>query len=224
MKALGYVRTSKEDKEKSLSPEAQADDIRSFCKRNAWDLIGILEDRGKSGFTLEGRVEFQKALTMASEGQYDYLVVKRLDRFSRNLRDQTEVCYGFGNLGVVVVSAEQGEFDYRESEKELTGGFFGLFAQYEWRVIRDRFHRGKQKHTRETGNPCTSKFPWGYRYDRQQKQWIIEEEKRDVLIDIAERYANGDSLIDLSTENAHQCVFRGNRPPVPEHSVHLFRG
>jgi len=68
MRALGYARTSHEDKkEKSLSIEAQADDIRAFCKGKGWELLDVLADRGKSGATTEGRDEFQKAIQWAGQ-------------------------------------------------------------------------------------------------------------------------------------------------------------
>ena len=205
MRALGYARTSHEDKkEKSLSIEAQADDIRAFCKGKGWELLDVLADRGKSGATTEGRDEFQKAIQWANEGRFDCLVVKRLDRFSRSSRDQNEVCYALADLGIVIWSVDEGEFDYRKEETELTGGIHGILAQTEWRRIRKRFHEGKQKQTRDRGNPCTPKVPWGYSYDKEQREWFLNGDKQEILVEIAKRYADGVSLIAIAIENAHK--------------------
>ena len=85
--AIGYVRVStQEQATEGVSLDAQRDKLRSYCKLNGLKLIDILADEGISGSTLD-RPGLQAALRMVRRGRASTLIVVKLDRLSRSLRD-----------------------------------------------------------------------------------------------------------------------------------------
>ena len=85
--AIGYVRVStQEQATEGVSLDAQRDRLRTYCKLHAINLIDIKADEGISGSTLE-RPGLQAALQMIRRGRANTLLVAKLDRLSRSLRD-----------------------------------------------------------------------------------------------------------------------------------------
>ena len=85
--AIGYVRVSTQEQvTEGVSLDAQRDRLRAYCKLHAIKLIDIKADEGISGSTLE-RPGLQAALQMIKRGRANTLLVAKLDRLSRSLRD-----------------------------------------------------------------------------------------------------------------------------------------
>jgi site-specific DNA recombinase len=85
--AIGYVRVStQEQATEGVSLDAQRDRLRSYCKLHSIKLIHIASDEGYSGSTLD-RPGLQAALQMLRRGRANTLLVSKLDRLSRSLRD-----------------------------------------------------------------------------------------------------------------------------------------
>mgnify|MGYP000964143445 CR=1 FL=1 len=87
MRAVGYVRISKADRDKSeeqqrLSLRTQADSIRRYCEERGWDLGTVYEDFDATGSN-EDRPGYRDVLATLAAGEADRLVVVRLDRLSR---------------------------------------------------------------------------------------------------------------------------------------------
>lgn len=85
--AIGYVRVStQEQATDGLSLAAQRDRLRAYCSLYAIRLIDIKADEGLSGSTLD-RPGLQAALQMLRRGRANTLIVAKLERLSRSLRD-----------------------------------------------------------------------------------------------------------------------------------------
>jgi DNA invertase Pin-like site-specific DNA recombinase len=85
--AIGYVRVStQEQATEGVSLDAQREKLRAYCKANNIRLVDIVADEGISGSTLE-RPGLQSALRVIKRGRANTLIVAKLDRLSRSLRD-----------------------------------------------------------------------------------------------------------------------------------------
>ena len=85
--AIGYVRVSTQEQvSDGVSLDAQRDRLRTYCRLHAIKLIDIKADEGISGGTLD-RPGLQAALEMIRRGRANTLIVVKLDRLSRSLRD-----------------------------------------------------------------------------------------------------------------------------------------
>jgi site-specific DNA recombinase len=91
MRVLGYVRVSTEDQgKKGVSPAEQESKIVGYCDLYEHQLIGIESDLGVSAKSLD-RPALQRQLDRLDRGEADGLIVAKLDRLSRNIRDWGEL-------------------------------------------------------------------------------------------------------------------------------------
>ena len=101
-----YVRRSVADRDSnSLSIEAQKEDCLRFIGADC--AYQIYCDNGFSGKDTEHRPAFQTMMQDARDGLISRIVVKKYDRFSRNLRDYLNVSEELDRLGVTVYSLSE---------------------------------------------------------------------------------------------------------------------
>ena len=85
--AIGYVRVSThEQAQDGVSLDVQRDKLRAYCKLHDIRLVDIKADEGISGGTME-RPGLQAALRMLEIGKADTLIVAKLDRLTRSVKD-----------------------------------------------------------------------------------------------------------------------------------------
>src|SRR5664280_2088883 len=87
MKAVGYIRVSTEEQAREgISLDNQKAKIEVYCELNDLNLVKIIEDAGKSGKDLN-RDGIQSLLGMIKARAVDAVVVYKLDRLSRRVKD-----------------------------------------------------------------------------------------------------------------------------------------
>lgn len=86
---LGYIRVSTEDQAREgVSLDAQAERIHAYCQAHGLVLGEIIRDEGISGtVSPDKRPGLSRALSLLASKQADGLVVLRLDRLTRSIRD-----------------------------------------------------------------------------------------------------------------------------------------
>ena len=84
---IGYIRVSTSmQAESGLSIEAQRAKIEAHCICHDLTLIDIIEDAGESAKDLN-RPGIQKVIALADAGEIDGVVIAKLDRLTRSMRD-----------------------------------------------------------------------------------------------------------------------------------------
>src|SRR5215216_564983 len=90
MRILGYARVSQADQSTDgLSLDTQSQAIRRACEQRGWELIEVIEDDGYTGRN-DRRPGLQRAKAMLAKRKGhrpDAIVVSRLDRLTRSLKD-----------------------------------------------------------------------------------------------------------------------------------------
>lgn len=87
MKVIGYIRVSTDKQaEKGMSLEIQREKIEAYCGLYDLELIEVIEDAGSSAKSLN-RAGIQRAIDMLSSGEAEGIVVLKLDRLTRSIRD-----------------------------------------------------------------------------------------------------------------------------------------
>ncbi|MEM4723753.1 MAG: recombinase family protein, partial [Candidatus Hadarchaeum sp.] len=102
MKVLGYARVSTENQVKSGSLEEQKNQIRRFCELQGHELLEILCDAGLSA--LSDRPAWKKAMELAREKKIEAIVVTKLDRWGRSVKDLVTSIDELRRLGVHFIS------------------------------------------------------------------------------------------------------------------------
>src|SRR3989338_11287874 len=82
-----YVRVSTEEQAKEgISIDAQIERCRAFCKARGWKVFRIYTDAGYSAGTLD-RPALNNLIDDLTNKKFDVLLVYKIDRFSRKLKD-----------------------------------------------------------------------------------------------------------------------------------------
>lgn len=102
-----YIRRSTDEDHQPFSLEAQETKLRAFVASQPgdWQIVAVYSDDASGAST--DRPELQKALRAARAGLFDTLLVYRVDRFSRSLRDLTTLLDDLDEAEVVFRSATE---------------------------------------------------------------------------------------------------------------------
>ena len=133
---IGYVRVSTEEQGLSgAGLEAQEKAIRAECARRGWQLARIESDV-LSGKNLT-RPGLQAALAACSSGEVSGIVVAKLDRLSRSLKDFADLLERAKRDGFNVVALDLG-VDLSTPGGEFLANVMASIAQWERRIIGQR--------------------------------------------------------------------------------------
>lgn len=137
MKVIGYVRVSTDEQaEKGLSLEAQEEKIKAYCKVKDWELIGIVRDEGASAKNLD-REGIKKILNMIERNEIDILIVFKLDRLTRSVKDLNFLLELFEKKNISLVSLSE-NFDTTTATGRLMLNLLASVSQWEREVIGER--------------------------------------------------------------------------------------
>lgn len=147
MKTAIYIRVSTEDQAKEgYSFEVQRDYLESFAKIENLETFKIYQDDGISGYTTD-RPAVKELLKDAKQKKFDLVLVYKIDRFSRNLKDLLNLVDELSSCGVGFKSAAE-SFDTTTLAGRLMFQQLGSFAEFEKNRIADGVFPGIIKSVR----------------------------------------------------------------------------
>jgi site-specific DNA recombinase len=154
-----YTRISTDEENQPTSLASQRERLQAFCKvQEDWRVIAHHEDRA-TGTKLE-RPGLQAALDLAREGKIDQLLVYRIDRLSRKVRQLSGIAEELDGLGVILRSATE-PFDTGSPAGRMMLQMLGVFAEFEHATIVDRITAGIERRAKE-GRWYSGRPPFGY--------------------------------------------------------------
>ena len=87
-RAVGYIRVSTaEQKEEGYSLLGQRKNIEMFAEKQGYELIDVYADEGISGKNIIKRPGVQRLLEDAKTGKFDVLIIWKLTRLGRSMKD-----------------------------------------------------------------------------------------------------------------------------------------
>ena len=157
MKAALYVRVSTADQvNEGYSLSAQERALNEYVKSKGWTIHRIYRDKGVSGRTTD-RLEFKKLMDAAQRGMFEVVVVYKLDRFGRSLKDLITSINNLKDWGVDFVSLGD-SIDTSTATGKLTFHIIGAIAEFESSLISERTKAGMEEAKRQgkhVGRPKT---------------------------------------------------------------------
>src|SRR4030095_3837128 len=103
-RAIGYCRVSTDGQaDRGVSLDAQAEKIRAMATVQDAELIDIVIDGGESGKSLQ-RPGIERLLTMVDRKEVQIVIIAKLDRLTRSVRDLGELLERFQRRGVARVA------------------------------------------------------------------------------------------------------------------------
>ena len=203
-KAVIYARYSC-DRQNEQSIDGQIRVCSEFAARQDILLVGTYIDKAMSG-TNDNRADFQRMLKDSDRRQWDYVIIYKLDRFSRNKYEMAIHRKHLKDNGVKILSAMENIPDSPEGillESLLEG-----MNQYYSEELSQKTKRGLNE-SRLKGNFCGGKINYGYSLNG--RKILINEEEAPIVQEIFTEYANGKSVCKIVKElNARGITNRGN--------------
>lgn len=160
-----YVRRSVADRDNnSLSIESQKEDCIRYVGENC--VYHIYCDNGFSGKDTKHRPAFQSMMEDARNGEIGRIIVKKYDRFSRNMREYLNITDELDKLGVSVYSLSE-PFNTETKEGRMMRNNLLNFAEFERETIAARVTDSYNTKARETGFYQGGKKYFGFKSERR---------------------------------------------------------
>ena len=131
MAVYGYARVSTTDQDLTIQQEALAS---AGCE--------IVRSEKVSGTSTQGRDELNNLLDFLRDG--DELIVTRVDRLARSIRDLQNIVYDLSEKGVVLKATEQ-PIATDTIEGKCFLDMLGVFAEFETNLRKERQMEGIAK-------------------------------------------------------------------------------
>ena len=207
-----YTRksTTKGLEQEYNSLDAQEDKCKAYITlHDHWEHSRTFTDAGISGGTTE-RPALQELLKCCQRGEFDIVIVYKIDRMARCQRDFLNIIDTLNQGGVEFASATE-PFDSSSYMGRAMRDLLGVFAEMEREMIRERT-KEKAAASRQRGLYLASNPPMGYK--RVDKKLVIIPEQAEVIKLIYELYHQGESSTaiaqKLNKEKRHYITNRGN--------------
>src|ERR1035437_9796463 len=160
MVAIGYVRVSTDKQANSgVSLEAQQEKIQAMAVVQGSTLLDVIVDAGESAKTLD-RPGMARLLALVDARKVDAVIIAKLDRITRSVKDLAELLERFTRRGVALVSVAE-SLDTSTAAGRLVLNIMVSVSQWEREAIGERT-RDARHHKRANGERVGT-VPFGYR-------------------------------------------------------------
>ncbi len=152
MKVAIYARISTADKDQD--PETQLMAIRDYCEMKGWNIVEEFVDEVPAR-DLRRRISWRKLLDASARRQFHGVVVFKLDRAFRSVKDMLDTLAMWDSVGVTFVSTRE-QFDTTTPIGRLLLNIMASLAEFELETIRERVIAGMDRARRqgkEIGRP-----------------------------------------------------------------------
>ena len=188
MRIATYTRISTDEDRQPFSLGAQSERLESYVRsQDGWRIVRRFTDQA-SGATLH-RPGLRQALSEAGAGVYELLLVYRVDRLSRSVRQLAQTAEELERSGVALRSATE-PFETSSPAGKMMLQMLGVFAEFERATIVERITAGMERAASQ-GRWVVGRVPYGYLRDKQTKLIHPHEPQADVVRRIFAMYVEG---------------------------------
>ena len=195
VKVAIYVRVSTEEQAKEgISIEAQIDRCKAFCKSRNWKVFKVYKDGGFSAGTMD-RPAFQLMMRDVEDKKLDVLLVYKIDRFSRKLKDLITILEDLKKHDVNFTSVTE-QIDTTTAMGEAFFQIIGVFAQLERGMVKERVEMAFSK--KIDSGEYLNRAPLGYFYENSKL--AVNREESQKVREIFEMWATGIHYKEISNK------------------------
>ena len=121
--------------------DMQTSELEEFIKRRGWKLFDTYIDQGFSGKNTN-RPAFNAMMTQARERRFDILLVWKLDRLSRSLKDLINTLDDLSSFGIDFISFKDRQIDTTTASGRLLFSVMASMAEFERTLTSERIKAG----------------------------------------------------------------------------------
>ncbi len=194
-RAALYARVSKGEEADETTIGIQLARCEAFCEAHGWTVVAKYQDVGISGFDRTAvRPEYERMLKGARGGEFDALVIFKLDRLTRQLRQVSELIEMVQETGIEFASVND-SIDTSTPTGRLMLAVMAALAQMESENtslrVRTRLEDNARKGKLHRGAPDRRPFGWS-------DDWAtLHPEEAPILQEGVQRYIDGCSMGDM---------------------------
>lgn len=211
---FGYIRVSTQKQGEGVSLDAQKDAILAFAERQSLTVSKWFEE--KQTAAKGGRPVFNQMLTQLRRGRAQGVIIHKIDRSARNLRDWA-MFSELPDIGVDVFIATE-SLDFNSRGGRLTADIQAVIAADYIRNLREETIKGLNGRLKQGLYPFRA--PIGY-LDRGKGQSKVPDPLKAPLIhEMFDLYASGQySLRSLREEMNRRGLRNQTGRPVSLHGI-----
>ena len=201
-----YARYSS-DRQTEQSIEGQLRICNDYAERNGITVIGTYIDRAMTG-TNDNRADFQRMMKDSDKRLWDYVIVYKLDRFSRNKYEMAIHRKRLKDNGIKIISAMENIPDSPEGillESLLEG-----MNQYYSEELSQKTRRGL-KETLLKGKLPGGRVAYGWDKTPDRKA-VINEAEANIVREIFNMYLNGMTMQKIADTLNERGIINQDRP------------
>ena len=197
MKAIGYVRVSTDKQaDFGVSLEVQMEKVRAMAVVQGAELVDVIVDAGESAKSLN-RPGMARLLSLVDAGAVDAVIIAKLDRLTRSVKDLAELLERFTRRGVSLVSVAE-SLDTGTAAGRLVLNIMTAVSQWEREAIGERT-RDAMHHKRANGERVGT-VPFGYRVAADGMHLEADPAEQSILSRVREVRTAGNTTRQIAAE------------------------
>jgi DNA invertase Pin-like site-specific DNA recombinase len=166
---------------------------QDFCKRHNIRIVEMYIDRATSASKdIEKRVEFLKMIKDSEKGNFNAVIVYKLDRFARSRYDSATYKYRLKRNGVQLISAT--ENITQDPEGIILESVLEGMAEFYSAELSQKINRGMRESALKH-NSIGGAIPLGYK--TVDKKLVIDETTAPIVREAFQMYADGESVAEI---------------------------
>jgi len=140
LKLIGYLRVStSRQKDEGYSLKAQKEAIERYCQLRGYELVAVEEE---SESAIKARSVFQRVRENVLNGKADGLIVAKLDRLGRSVRDLANIAEELRRQDKQLISVGD-NIDTSSANGKLLFHILSAIAEYERELLIERTKAGR---------------------------------------------------------------------------------
>lgn len=180
-RAISYIRVST-DKQADLGVSLEAQRAKNLNYADLYDIQIITEhvDSGESARTLD-RPGLQEALNELRTGKANALLVTKLDRLTRSVKDLGILLDSYFSTEATALISVQEQLDTRSAGGRLVLNILTSVSQWEREIISERT-KSAMAFMREELQYTGGRAPYGWSIAEDQKTLVPNQEEQEMII------------------------------------------
>ena len=178
--------------------DAQRAKVEAYAALYDLELVEVIVDAGESAMTLD-RPGLTRALGMLRKGTAEALLVVKLDRLTRSLRDLGELVEKFFANGKVALLSVGEQFDTRTASGRMILNIMTTIAQWEREIIGERTSAAMRFKAAQ-GEYIGGNAPYGFSVPDDGVELVPVETEQAVLVEARRLRSSGLSLRAVARE------------------------
>lgn len=182
LKVAAYARVSTSEEDQQHSYQSQVTEYTERIKANPnWSFAGLYGDEGISGTSLKRRVQFNKMIQEARNGNIDLIITKSISRFGRNTIDVLKIVQEMRERKVEIYF-EKEQIYASDTKVDVLLTMLSSFSQEESRSISENVKWGIRKRMKRGEYASNISNILGYSRSKDGTVEIDEENANTVRI------------------------------------------